>query len=345
MSFDSTVLLTWLGILVCLSQSAMFSGLNLALFSIARLNLELEARAGNRDARRLLQLRRDSNMALATILWGNVAINVLLTILANSVLAGVAAFLFSTVVITIVGEIMPQAYFSRHAMRVASRLAPLLRLYQRLLWPVARPTAKALDGWLGPEGIQYLRESQLRDVIRQHIANPDSEVDRVEGLGALNFLAIDDISASDVGEPVDPASVIALDTRGDRPLFPPFDHTADDPFLQQVHSSGKRWVILTDRRGNPKLVLDADGFLRDALLDSGDTDPYPHCHRPLIATRGDTPLGELLRGFEARTRRKGDSIIDDDIILVWTDAPRVITGADVLGRLMHGIARKVQAPA
>jgi hypothetical protein len=29
--------LTWLGIVFCLSQSAMFSGMNLALFSISRL--------------------------------------------------------------------------------------------------------------------------------------------------------------------------------------------------------------------------------------------------------------------------------------------------------------------
>ena len=87
------------------------------------------------------------------------------------------------------------------------------------------------------------------------------------------------------------------------------------------------------------LVLDADGFLRAALLDSGPTNPYPYCHRPLIATRTDTPLGGLLRGFEARKTRTGDAIIDHDIILVWTEHPRILTGADVLGRLMHGIAR------
>ncbi|MEE8311163.1 MAG: CNNM domain-containing protein, partial [Candidatus Binatia bacterium] len=106
---DLMLPLTWAGIFLCLSQSAIFSGLNLALFSIARLNLELEAKAGSEAAKRVLELRRDSNMALATILWGNVAINVLLTILADSVLAGAMAFLFSTVMITIFGEIIPQA--------------------------------------------------------------------------------------------------------------------------------------------------------------------------------------------------------------------------------------------
>ncbi|MDP2111127.1 MAG: DUF21 domain-containing protein [Thiobacillus sp.] len=48
--------------------------------------------------------------------------------------------MFATVVITIVGEIVPQAWFSRHALKVAGRLAPLLRFYRLLLWPVAWPS-------------------------------------------------------------------------------------------------------------------------------------------------------------------------------------------------------------
>src|SRR5210317_2252617 len=104
-----TLLLTWFGILFCISQSAMFSGMNLALFSISRLRLEVEASSGNKAAEMLLKIREDSNFILTTVLWGNVGINVLLTLLSNSVLAGISAFLFSTILITFVGEIIPQA--------------------------------------------------------------------------------------------------------------------------------------------------------------------------------------------------------------------------------------------
>ena len=146
-------LLTWSGIFFCISQSAMFSGMNLALFSISRLRLEVEADLGNPDASTVLNMRKDSNFVLTTVLWGNVGINVLLTLLSNSVLTGISAFFFSTVIITLIGEIMPQAYFSRHALRMASMLAPLLKFYQILLYPAAKPTAKILDAWLGAEGI------------------------------------------------------------------------------------------------------------------------------------------------------------------------------------------------
>ena len=71
----------WIGIAFCISQSAIFSGLNLAIFSISKLRLEVEAAGGNRDAGEVLALRKDSNLTLATVLWGNVTINVLLTLL------------------------------------------------------------------------------------------------------------------------------------------------------------------------------------------------------------------------------------------------------------------------
>jgi hypothetical protein len=35
-----------------------------------------------------------------------------------------------------------------------------------------------------------------------------------------------------------------------------------------------------------------------------------------------------------------DDVIDDDLILVWGGQRRIITGADLLGRLLRGIAAK-----
>jgi len=96
-------------------------------------------------AEKVLQLREDSHFLLVTILWGNVSVNVLLTMLSNSVLTEVLGFLFSTVVITMAGEILPQAYFSRHALRMAALLGPVLRFYQYRLYPVAKPSGMLLD--------------------------------------------------------------------------------------------------------------------------------------------------------------------------------------------------------
>ena len=53
-------LLTWIGIAFCITQSAIFSGLNLAIFSVSKLRLEVEAAGGNRNAALVLNLRKVS---------------------------------------------------------------------------------------------------------------------------------------------------------------------------------------------------------------------------------------------------------------------------------------------
>jgi hypothetical protein len=259
-------------------------------------------------------------------------------LLSNSVLAGISAFFFSTVIITIVGEIMPQAYFSRHALRTASMLAPVLKFYQILLYPAAKPTAKILDAWLGAEGIQYYREHNLREVIKKHIEADESDVDRLEGIGALNFLAIDDMMVVEEGEAVDPRSVITLPMENHLPVFPNFEHTTTDPFLQSIEVSGKKWIIITDGGGEPHLALDSDGFLRDVLFEKAKIMPYRYCHRPIVVKDTRLPLGNVLSRLKSQSQRTGQDVIDRDIILVWgKEEKRVITGADILGRLLKGI--------
>lgn len=335
---------TWLGILFCVSQSAIFSGLNLAFFSITRLRLEVETADGNARAEKVLELRKDSNFLLTTILWGNVGINVLLTLLSDSVMTGVGAFLFSTLVITLLGEIIPQAYFSRHAVAMASRLAPLMRMYQFLLFPIAKPVAILLDKMLGEEGIQYFREKNLREVIKKHIEAIESDVDHLEGVGALNFLAIDDLFISQEGETVDPKSIMTTTFMDGRPVIPEIGRSPSDPFLNKVHASRKKWVILTDAMEMPRLVLDADGFLRTILLETEPVDLMAFCHRPIVIDDIRQPMGRVLSQLKVHAENPEDDVIDNDLILVWGNEKRVITGADILGRLLRGIVRREMAP-
>ena len=332
--------LVWIGIAFCITQSAIFSGLNLAIFSISKLRLEVEAAGGNRDAVELLALRKDSNLTLATVLWGNVTINVLLTLLSDSVLAGVGAFVFSTIVITLFGEIIPQAYFSRNALRLTARFVPLLKVYQVGLFPVAKPTALFLNWWLGPEGLTFLRERDFRAFITKHVGAAGGDVGQLEAIGALNFLDLDDILVADEGESIDPRSVITLPIENERPLLPKFDRSPDDPFLRQLNASGKKWVIIVDTTGRPSFVLDAHHFLRDSLFNATSVNPELYWHRPIIVTDMRTPLGSVIGRMKVKPEHSEDDVVDNDLILVWGEQKRIITGADLLGRLLRGIATK-----
>ena len=148
--------------------------MNLALFSISRLRLEVEAELGDRHASKILKMRRDSKFLLTTVLWGNVGINVLLTLLSNLVLAGVSA------------------------------------------------------------------------PMENHL-----------------------------------------------PVFPNFEDTTTDPFLENIEVSGKKRVIITDNEGEPQFALDSDGFLRDVLFGDSKTMPFRYCHRPIVVKDTRLPLGDV----------------------------------------------------
>ena len=333
--------LIWIGIAFCISQSAMFSGLNLAFFSISKLLLEIESKKNNKHALKIAKLREDSNFLLTTILWGNVGINVLLTLLSNSVMAGILAFVFSTVIITFLGEIIPQAYFSRHAMQTASLLSPILRFYQFLLYPVAKPTSFILDKWLGEEAITFFREKDLRELLRIHMDSPETDIEKIEGKGALNFLAIDDLTIIEEGEPIDSNSVIEIPFKNNKPIFSITKGSYEDPFLKRIQGSEKKWIILTDATGEPRLTLDSDAFVRSVFFEESDFNLLKLCHRPIIFRDPKTSLGEAIVRLRVYPERLGDDVVDEDIILFWGDEQRrIITGSDVLGRLLRGIVQE-----
>jgi CBS domain containing-hemolysin-like protein len=334
-------ILIWGGILLCLSQSAMFSGLNLAFFSLGRLRLEAEAEQGNEGAAKILALRNDSNFLLCTILWGNVSVNVLLALLTESILAGFGGFMLSTCGITFFGEIVPQAYFSRHAVRVGSKLAPVIRFYQVLLYPFAKPSALVLDGWIGPEGPSYMRESDLEIILQKHIHQHDSEIGETEGRGALNFLDIDDRLVCKEGSSIDPNSIHAFPMQLDLPTLPPPGTEEGDALLEILKENQRKWIIIVDGADKPWLVLEAESYLCHLLSGRPDCDIYRYCHRPVVITDPNTTLDEVIAELEVHPEHRNDHVIDNDVILYWNEEQRrIITGADILGRLLKGIVKR-----
>lgn len=317
----------------------MFSGLNLAFFSFTRLRLEIEAEgSSSARANKVLKMRDDSNFLLATILWGNVGINVLLTLLSDSVMLGVASFLFSTFLITLFGEIIPQAYFSRNSLKMASILAPVLQVYQIILFPVAKPSALLLDAWLGKESIQYFAEKNIELFLKKHVEEPDSEISLIEGIGAINFLSLDDVFVSDEGETINPHSVIVLPVADGKLVFPKFDGNTKDDFIQRINVSGEKWIIFTDETDMPVAVLDADGFLRKALFSEPGNCMDEFLTTPMVVNDRSTNLGRVIKDFRRQMDQHDDKPVDKDVVLLWTsDTRRIITGADILGRLLKGI--------
>ena len=335
--------LTIIAIAFCLSQSAMFSGLNLAFFSIGRLRLETEVENGNQSAARILALRKDANFLLSTILWGNVSVNVILTMLMDSVIpgTGLIAFFVSTVGITFLGEILPQAYFSRNAIRVGSKLAPIIRFYQIVLWPVAKPSALMLEGLVGAEGVNFMREKDIEVILERHIKEKDSEIGETEGRGALNFLDLDDRLISQEGTSIDPSTIHSFPSNMDLPDIPKPNTPDGNIFLEKLRQSDKSRAVITDEEGNPRIVLKTSEYLFNISVNESKADIYDYCHRPVVVDDSNATLDTVLSEFVVEADDREDDIIDQDVVIYWNENDkRIITGADILGRLLKGIARR-----
>ena len=84
--------------------------------------------------------------------------------------------------------------------------------------------------------------------------------------------------------------------------------------------------------------MDADGFLRAAMFDHPGFHPIDYCREPILVTDKSKKLEEILQMLKIQSESTEDDVIDQDIILLWGHKKQIITGADILGRLLRGIA-------
>ena len=94
--------------------------------------------------------------------------------------------------------------------------------------------------------------------------------------------------------------------------------------------------MVVDGDGEPALALNVNEFTRNALYGKGPLNPYDHCHRPIVVRNHSTTLGDVIRRL-----KEGDDdathVIENDVVLIWLEERRIITGSDILDRLLTGI--------
>lgn len=175
----SSLLPIWLqvGLIVILFfLSGLFSGLNLGLMSLDKIELKIIEGAGAYSekayAKAIRPVREKGNLLLCTLLVGNVLVNTSLTILMDDLTgSGLFAVLGSTVGITILGEILPQAVCSRHGLAIGAKTLWLTKLFMLITFPVAFPISFILDKLLGEEMGQVYSREKLSVLIREQVSH------------------------------------------------------------------------------------------------------------------------------------------------------------------------------
>lgn len=199
-------LLQALIVIILIGCSALCSGLNISLMSLATSDLRRQAKLGNAAAKKVLPLRRNSNLSLASILITNVAvISATSLVIDHSItghsqaLSGIIAGLLSTILIVLFGEIFPQAIFSRHALMFTARFSKVLKAMITVTYPVSKPLQLLLDKMLGAESTRLHSRRELGFIISEHLENSQSELDEdeveiIKGALALSEKQVRDIT-------------------------------------------------------------------------------------------------------------------------------------------------------
>ena len=158
--------------------SALFSGSEVALFSLDGADRERLAAAEDRASERVLALLKYPRRLLITILLLNTLTNVAAAILAaimtaqvaadlglNDGLVVVAEVLVLTFVLLVVSEITPKLVATRHAVAFSRRISAPLLILHRLLSPISTLLAGSMQWiqrWIKPSTLQRISTEDVK---------------------------------------------------------------------------------------------------------------------------------------------------------------------------------------
>ncbi len=185
-------------VIILVLFSALFSGLTLGFMSLSKDELERKIKLGNKMAEKVYSVRKNGNLLLCTLLVGNVGVNVILPIFMNGISTGVVAGVISIVLITILGEIVPQALCSRYALQIGSTTVPVIKTIQYILYPICKPLSMGLDWLLGGEMRTIYTKVELNALIGEHEKDKNSDIDADESMIIQSALKFSNVMVGEV---------------------------------------------------------------------------------------------------------------------------------------------------
>ncbi|CCE66221.1 hypothetical protein TPHA_0P00630 [Tetrapisispora phaffii CBS 4417] len=190
----------------------IFAGLTLALMGQDEIYLKVIQTSGSPRERQLASsvldlLAMGKHQILVTLLLSNVITNETLPIVLDRFIGknggGWQAVLFSTVLIVIFGEIIPQSICVKYGLQIGSVLSPYVRLLIYLLYPISYPIAKLLDHILGEDHGTMYKKSGLKTLVNLHQTNGIERLTRDEVTIISAVLDLKDKKVSEIMTPID----------------------------------------------------------------------------------------------------------------------------------------------
>lgn len=314
--------------LVCIS--AVCSGLNVALMSLNIDDLRRKRKLGNPRARRVYPFREKTHLTLAAILLTNVAAVSATSLVLESVLYGVIAGLLTTVIMVIFGEIVPQAFFSRNALRYCATFVPAMKCMVFITYPISKPLQILLDKLFSTQQAQLHSRRELGILISEHVGHEASELDNDEIEIIRGALQLSEKRVSDIMLPIDEVYWLTPDTE----LTP--------AKIAEIKATGRSRIPVFNRQLTRTYGILLMKDLVDMDFDDNkyDVDDMPLHPVQLVGSR--TALDTMLRKFISTSTHLIPIERDDSIVGIVTIEDLI---EEIVGREIEDETEKRQAQA
>jgi metal transporter CNNM len=229
---------------ICVLLAAICSGLNVSIMSLSESDLKRKVALGNSDAKRVLPLRRNSHLTLPSILFINVAAVAASSLILESYFGGLIAGITTTILMVIFGEVVPQALFTRFALKFCATFTPLMWLMVVLTYPLSKPLQILLDHTIGREGHRLHSRDELGLIVSEHLGTQASELDEDEIEIVQGALQLSEKKVRDITTPIKKVFYLNPNTAIDSKMIDTIKHHNRSRIPVFSHGFGKCYGVL-----------------------------------------------------------------------------------------------------
>ena len=286
----------YLVIVICLVFSGLFSGAEIAFFSLPETRLQTMKDEGRRAAKLALSLRQNPQRLLSTILIGNNVVNLTAAALISMVTLehfGSEAVAIATGALTIFvlifGEIVPKTLCAKHAPSAVQFFAYMIYWAEKLFSPalfLLEPLILKLTGGRGL-AVPFVTKEELKIMIEAGGKAGVLETEKVEMI--KNLFEFTELTAKDVMTPR--IDTVVMD--GNLPL----DEAKEDLF----NTKHSRIPIYEDIRDNITGILYRTHALIE-LAQGNRASKLKELALPPLFIPISKPVGDLLKQFQQEKR-------------------------------------------
>lgn len=316
----------------CVFISAIFSGAEVAFFSLKEEHLSKFRKSKNSRDRLIADLLDNSNSLLTTILLGNTIVNVTASIIAavftleaiehfqlDSIYSFIIEVLVVTFVLLIISEITPKVLAANRSVRFAKRIVPFIYLVYLLLRPVTLFLNK-LTGLFkfSFSGISHFSGEDLKTIAT--VVHEQGNIEENERQMINSIVEFKDLTVKEI-------MISRLDI-----VAAPADITYSE-FLQFIKTEGHSRIPLFEESLDHIVgiiyVKDMIPYLSNPAK-ANTFDAKKIARQPLFVPEGK-PLDDLLKEFQ--TKKMHIAVVVDE----YGGTAGIVTMEDVIEQIIGDI--------